>query len=153
VSFSSDSSNVLTSSNTISDNSPLPPNDEILSSEPDVPSLFETNKSSRWAYWQGYNQELPNGNEICVPLAMAQIIKYYKFPTQGINNNSYLWNNQLLSIDFSNQWYNYNNMPFRLTYCAKGTETCNDNSWEIIPGTTDEQISEISRYISLWCIS
>lgn len=34
-------------------------------------------------------------------------------------------------------------MPYRLTYCGLGVPTCNDPSWNIIPGTTQENIDEI----------
>ena len=36
-------------------------------------------------------------------------------------------------------------MPFRLTYCGNGEPGCNDGSFDIIPGVTEDQIDEIGK--------
>ena len=108
-----------------------------------VPPLFETYQTSRWAGWGVYSSEFPDGNDNgmgCVPIAMAQIIKYHRFPIQGKGN--------LNGMDFSRQRYNYDMMPFRLTYCDDPTwENCNDGSFNVIPGVTADHIREVSLLI------
>lgn len=118
-----------------------------------VPSLFESLHTSRWAGWYPYSIEEPyqNGANTCVPVAMTQIIKYYEFPLQGSGTNSYTWYDistpVTLSANFGETYYNYNNMPFRLTYCGNGQNNCNEGSFDIIPGTTVEQMEEIGKLI------
>lgn len=46
----------------------------------------------------------------CVATAMAQIMKYWEYPTHGISSNSYTWNNQTLSADFGATTYDWDNM-------------------------------------------
>jgi hypothetical protein len=51
-----------------------------------VPSLFETYQTSRWAGWGVYASAFPGNTTCgqgCLPIAMAQILKYYQFPIQG----------------------------------------------------------------------
>lgn len=121
-----------------------------------VPSLFETNHTSRWALWSGYNTMMPdqNGNNSCVPLAMAQICKYHKHPKQGTGMNSYtqqnFYTNYVLynwNIDFGQHLYNYDLMPFRLTYCGNGEENCDEGSFDFILGITTDQMNEVSKLI------
>jgi len=116
-----------------------------------VPSLFEGNQTSRWAAWYPYSILTPDmeGSNGCVPLAVAQICKYWKHPKQGAGSTSY---NQYYegttythSITHSDHLYNYDLMPFRLTYCGNGLENCDEGSWDILPGITDEQINEVGR--------
>lgn len=55
----------------------------------------------------------------CVATAMAQIIRYYKAPSQGTGSHSYTWKytedgtskSKTLSVDYSAQTYNYLLMP------------------------------------------
>lgn len=51
-----------------------------------VPSLLETNQTSRWSGWPPYFFGAPNddGWDACVPLAYAQIIKYWEYPEKTI---------------------------------------------------------------------
>ncbi len=60
----------------------------------------------------------------CVALAMAQVIKYYNYPTTGTGSNTlYNWENGgygTLTVNFAAQTYNYNNMPNSLS--ASNTE-------------------------------
>lgn len=104
--------------------------------------LFETFHTSRWAWWNPYCRVCPDPSNpnICVPVAMAQIMKYYEFPTQGVGSYN--------GINYSKQWYDYKIMPFRLTYCGNNeVYGCNDPNFNIIPGITDEQIDAVSRLI------
>ncbi len=52
----------------------------------------------------------------CVPIAMAQLIKYYNYPTKGNGNNSFSDARYgSLSADFCGSNYNWANMPDELT--------------------------------------
>jgi photosystem II stability/assembly factor-like uncharacterized protein len=69
----------------------------------------------------GYNGRVPAG---CVAIAMAQIMKYYSYPSKGIGSNKY--NHPIygeLSVDFANTSYNWNDMPFSLTAPNKDAAT------------------------------
>ncbi len=118
-----------------------------------VSSLFETNQSSRWAGWRPYFNQAPQaqsqfyeGYDGCVPMALAQIMKYFKYPligtgTGGGKNNG---------VDFTqniNCFFDYNQLPFRLTYCGNGTNNCNEGSYDIIPGITQSQIDEVGKIL------
>lgn len=46
----------------------------------------------------------------CVATAMAQIMKYWDYPSHGIGSHSYLWNEQTLSADFGSTTYDWDNM-------------------------------------------
>lgn len=127
------------------------PSTALKSGGASVPSLFEGNQTSRWATWDPYDILTPgsDGSNGCVPIAIAQICKYWKHPKQGIGSTSY---NQLFegttythSITHSDHLYNYDLMPFRLTYCGNGEENCDEGSFDIIPGVTSEQINEVAK--------
>jgi len=114
-------------------------------------SLFERYGTSRWAGWDPYDILTPdsNGSLGCVPLAVSQICKYWKHPKQGAGSTSY---NQYYdgttythSITHSDHIYNYDLMPFRLTYCGNGEENCDEGSFATIPGITNEQINEVAK--------
>ncbi|SHH08943.1 Uncharacterised Sugar-binding Domain [Anaerosphaera aminiphila DSM 21120] len=53
----------------------------------------------------------------CVATAMAQVMKYYNYPTKGVKDTSYDWRNPYtgvvtnLSSDISNHTYDWDNMP------------------------------------------
>ena len=53
----------------------------------------------------------------CVATAMAQVMKYYNYPTQGVKDTRYDWRNPYtgvvtnLSSDISNHTYDWDNMP------------------------------------------
>ena len=51
----------------------------------------------------------------CVATAMAQIMKFWEYPKQGNGSNSYTWNSQTLSADFSSTTYDWANMPNTLS--------------------------------------
>jgi len=108
-----------------------------------IPSLFETYQTSRWAFWDPYDSAFPfttNGN-ICVPLAMAQIVKFHQYPMQGSGGYG--------GVDFSRQFYNYSEMPFRLTYCGNSANggICDDGTFNIISGVTVNHIKNVSTLI------
>ena len=46
----------------------------------------------------------------CVATAMAQIMKYWNYPSQGIGSHSYTWNGQTLSADFGSTVYDWQHM-------------------------------------------
>lgn len=46
----------------------------------------------------------------CVATAMAQIMKYWGYPSKGIGSHSYLWNETELSADFNSTYYDWNHM-------------------------------------------
>ncbi len=60
----------------------------------------------------------PNTPTGCVATAMAQIMKFWNYPTVGVGNHSYTAPapiNTTLSADFANTTYMWNNMPNELT--------------------------------------
>jgi len=106
-----------------------------------VAPLLEFYLSSRWAYWYPYSTLFPNqyGDKACVPIALSQIMKYHGFPLQGRNSFN--------SVDFSREWYDFNNMPFRLTHCGNGQENCNEGDFNILPDVSESNWLEISKLI------
>jgi hypothetical protein len=57
----------------------------------------------------GYCGHVPTG---CVATAMAQIMKYWNYPTKGNSSNSYLSSNYgTIEADFSNTYYQWDQMP------------------------------------------
>lgn len=116
-----------------------------------VSSLFETTQSSRWAAWRPYFNQAPQaqaqyyeGYNGCVPLALSQIMKYFEYPLIGTGTGSGR-NNGVYFTQNINCFFDYSQMPFRLTYCGNGTNNCNDGSFDIIPGTTQVQIDEVGK--------
>lgn len=47
----------------------------------------------------------------CAATAMAQIMKYWEYPTHGTGSHSYNWNGQTLSANFETTTYDWVNMP------------------------------------------
>ena len=116
-----------------------------------VPSLFETTNSARWAGWRPYFNQAPQarpeyveGYNGCVPGSIAEIMKYFKYPLIGTGTGSGYNNNVPFSQNI-NCFFNYDLMPFRLTYCGNGQNNCNDGSFDIIPGVTQAQIDEVGK--------
>lgn len=56
----------------------------------------------------------------CAATAMAQIMRYWKYPTHGISSHSYTWNNQTLSANFGATYYDWEHMT--LTYSSSSSE-------------------------------
>lgn len=119
-----------------------------------VSSLFEETVSSCWAGWYPYYNQAPQsqynqGTNGCVPGRLAEIMKYYQYPRIGNGANTYSYDGITISENF-NKIYHYEDMPYRLTYCGNGHPTCNDGSFDIIPGVTQNNINEIGwlQYLS-----
>ena len=67
----------------------------------------------------------PNGHAYtgCVATAMAQIMKYWSYPSTGIGSHSYTWNGQTLNANFGATTYDWNNMAdYYEYYYANGTD-------------------------------
>jgi hypothetical protein len=79
---------------------------------------------TKWNQNQYYNDlcppasEGPNGLAYagCIATSMAQIMKYYNYPSRGIGTHSYTWNDQTLSADFGATTYDWNNMDLYYNY-------------------------------------
>ncbi len=56
----------------------------------------------------------------CVATAMAQIMKYWEYPSHGMGSHSYSWNGQTLSADFGSTTYDWDNMTY--TYSESSTD-------------------------------
>lgn len=54
----------------------------------------------------------------CVATAMAQIIYYWRYPRVGYGLREYFWNGNVISVDFSQAYYDYDNMVDKLTYSS-----------------------------------
>lgn len=91
----------------------------ITRNQGEVPPLIQT-------YWNQnsyYNNLCPDDDEGpgnhayagCVATAMAQVIRYWEYPTQGIGSHSYSCDYGTLNANFGNTIYNYALMPNRLT--------------------------------------
>lgn len=87
----------------------------------DIPDMITT----KWNQGEPYNNAIPaivDGDTTyhsptgCVPTALAQIMNYWKYPTQGIGSKSYTLNypdiNQSMTYtaDFANTTYDWSNM-------------------------------------------
>jgi hypothetical protein len=138
----------------------------LKSVQSSVPSLFESTGSSRWATWNPYfslapatlHDSIPRGTNGCVPIAMSQIMKYFKYPLIGTGNISYTYpvstNNQIAWVSINenlNSFFNYDLMPYQLTYCGKfnpnnpGLFNCNDGSWSNVPNLSLDMIDEVGK--------
>lgn len=79
---------------------------------------------TKWNQNKYYNQYCPlasggpNGHAFtgCVATAMAQIMKYYNYPSHGIGTHSYTWQDQTLSADFGATTYDWANMNLYYEY-------------------------------------
>lgn len=58
-------------------------------------------------------EKTPTG---CVATAMAQIMNYHQWPVTGKGSNSYDWNEQMLSMDFSDVTFDWGNMQNIYSY-------------------------------------
>ncbi len=122
----------------------------LKSLQTNVPSLFESTSSSRWAAWDPYFNQAPEttspqfsrGHWGCVPGRLSELMKYHKHPRIGIGSNTYTYDGITISESF-NRIFEYEEMPYRLTYCGNGHPTCNDGSFNIIPGVTQKNIDQV----------
>lgn len=77
----------------------------------------------------------------CVATAMAQIMKYWEYPSKGIGSHSYTWNEQTLSADFNSTTYDWDNMEqYYNYYYSNGTDQYGIG----LPAPTSEQLSAIA---------
>lgn len=72
--------------------------------------------TTTWDQTSPYNNLCPLDGGVrtytgCVATAMAQVMNYHKWPVKGTGSNSYSWNGQTLSMDFSTVTFDWNNMP------------------------------------------
>ena len=59
----------------------------------------------------------------CVATAMAQIMKYWSYPSSGIGSHFYTWREQTLSANFGETTYDWNNMAdYYEYYYVNGTD-------------------------------
>ena len=58
----------------------------------------------------------------CVATAMAQIIRYWQWPTAGFNSHSYTCDYGTLSVNYGAATYNYSNMPNALSSSSSSTQ-------------------------------
>ena len=58
----------------------------------------------------------------CAATAMAQIMKYWEYPTHGNGSHSYNWNGQTLSANFETTTYDWVNMPLSLNGSSSQTQ-------------------------------
>lgn len=71
--------------------------------------------ATQWNQSSPYNLLCPKVNgqytySGCVATAMAQVMKHHNWPDVGVGSHSYTWNNQTLSLDFSEQRFDWENM-------------------------------------------
>ncbi|MDE6542671.1 MAG: thiol protease/hemagglutinin PrtT [Muribaculaceae bacterium] len=71
--------------------------------------------TTKWDQTPPYNNQCPLENGVrtytgCVATAMAQVMNYHKWPVSGTGSNSYTWNGETLSMDFSSVTFDWNNM-------------------------------------------
>ena len=65
----------------------------------------------KWNQDSPYNMYVPSGCPTgCVATAMAQLMKYWNWPTQGTGEHSYQWQGQTLSANFGETTYDWDNM-------------------------------------------
>lgn len=73
----------------------------------EIPPLISTT----WGQGSPYNTLCPDNCVTgCVATAMAQIIKYHNYPSNGSGQHSYSWNGRNLTFDFSNANFNFSDM-------------------------------------------
>ncbi|MBO7493465.1 MAG: C10 family peptidase, partial [Bacteroidales bacterium] len=58
----------------------------------------------------------------CVATAMAQVMRYWGWPTQGIGSHSYSSDYGTLSVNFSTATYNFDNMPNALNSSTSASQ-------------------------------
>lgn len=71
--------------------------------------------STKWDQDAPYNNSCPKVGTTstftgCVATAMAQVMKFWEYPTKGTGSHSYTWNKKSLSMTFSNTTFDWANM-------------------------------------------
>ena len=85
----------------------------------------------------------PNGHAYtgCIATAMAQIMKYWSYPSTGIGSHSYTWDGQILNADFGATTYDWNNMlDYYEYYYVNGT----DPYAQWLPEPSEEEIAAVA---------
>ena len=85
----------------------------------------------------------PNGHAYtgCIATAMAQIMKYWSYPSTGIGSHSYTWDGQILNADFGATTYDWNNM---LDYYEYYYENETDPYAQWLPEPSTEEIAAVA---------
>ena len=92
--------------------------------------------TTKWDQGNPYNLSCPSSSVTgCVATAMAQVMKYWEYPSHGIGSHSYTHSNYgVLSADYQNTTYDWDNMlPYYGYYIENGTYHSASN------GTTAER--------------
>lgn len=92
----------------------------LLRSIDNSPSTLISTQWNQDGFYQKFMPKVDNNSTSvgCVNVALAQIMKYYKYPQKGNGYASYTWNNQTLEALF-NRPYNWDNMPDTLNSSSK----------------------------------
>ncbi|MBQ0028865.1 MAG: thiol protease/hemagglutinin PrtT [Bacteroidales bacterium] len=73
------------------------------------------NQSKEYSYYCPSNSELGTAMSGCVPVAMAEIMHYWKYPAKGLKSVSYTDKNYgYLSLDLKKVDFDYSQMPVKL---------------------------------------
>ena len=76
---------------------------------------------TKWDQGSPYNNLCPSGYVTgCIATSMAQVMKYWNYPSHGIGSHSYMWNGEILSADFGGSTYYWENMTN--TYGSNSTD-------------------------------
>ena len=77
----------------------------------------------------------------CVATAMAQIMKYWEYPTHGVGTHSYIWNGQTLNADFDATTYDWDNMADYYEYYYENG-TAPNVTW--LSNPSEEEIAAVA---------
>lgn len=95
---------------------------------PATPKSNDYLVQSTWEQGYGYNKYCPvmNGSNVvvgCVATAMAQIIRYWEYPTRGFGKKGYSHEAYgLQEVDFDTTDYDYSLMPLHVSYWSSDAE-------------------------------
>ena len=77
-----------------------------------VPAMLTT----RWDQSPYYNYFCPEGTPVgCVATAAVQIMKFWNHPVKGTGSHSYSTSYGVLSANFDTTYYDWDNMPWRIS--------------------------------------
>ena len=79
--------------------------------------------TTQWDQLSPYNQLVPGDYPTgCVATAMAQVMRYWKYPKRGVGQRSYVSNGTTFSADFEKVTYNWSLMPNKLTTASSNVQ-------------------------------
>ena len=85
-------------------------------SEPKGGSMVPALLNTRWDQSPYYNYFCPEGTPVgCVATAAVQIMKFWNHPVKGSGSHSYNTRYGVLSANFDTTYYDWGNMPWRLS--------------------------------------